>query len=209
MPGETLDVRDEFLEALRSNAMLFDIGLSDGVTERLADYYDLVREHNPILHLVAPSSPEEFATRHILESLAILEFLPPKARFADVGTGAGLPSIPCLIARADLSGALIESKEKKTGFLRAVVRQLQLSARTEIINRQFSEVPRPAVSHVTCRALDRFTQKLPQLLKWSADSTLLFFGGKLLGDELKKNGLHPIEKLMPLSDQRFLFVIQR
>ena len=32
-------------------------------------FYDLIQEHNPILHLVGPMSAEEFAIRHVLESL--------------------------------------------------------------------------------------------------------------------------------------------
>ena len=91
--------------------------LSASSVERLADYYELVQEHNPLLHLVAPCPPEEFAVRHILESLTLLEYLPTGAKFADVGAGAGLPSIPCLLVRDDLRSVLIESKEKKARFL--------------------------------------------------------------------------------------------
>jgi 16S rRNA (guanine527-N7)-methyltransferase len=104
--------------------------------------------------------------RHILESLTLLEFLPRNAKFADVGTGAGLPSIPCLIAREDLRGVLIESKLKKAVFLEEVLSKCALQKRTTIINRQFEEISKPFVSFVTCRALDKFTQKLPKLLRW-------------------------------------------
>lgn len=201
-------MRQELIAALRSNQALFNQSLSDRTIERLADYYEFVQEHNPILHLVAPCSPEEFATRHILESLTLLEFLPTDTRLADVGAGAGLPSVPCLIARPDLQAVLIESKEKKTTFLRTVVAKLGLTDRTKVINKQFSEVTRPHVSHVTCRALDKFAQKLPQLIKWSGDRDLLFFGGPALRDEMQKLGLKAREKLMPLSDQRFLFVVE-
>ena len=200
-------MRQEFMSALRSNQHLFGIELSDDTVERLADYYDLVLEHNPILHLVAPCSPEEFATRHILESLTLLEFLPADARVADVGAGAGLPSIPCLIAREDLSAVLIESKEKKATFLRAAVTALGLESRTKVINKQFSEVTRPHVDSVTCRALDRFAQHLPKLLKWSGDRQLAFFAGPAMRDQMRELGLKVSEKLMPLSEQRYLLVV--
>jgi 16S rRNA (guanine527-N7)-methyltransferase len=199
-------VHEEFVNAIRSHQTEFGLDLSNETIERLAGYYDLVQEHNAILHLVAPSSAEDFATRHILESLTLLEFLPANARFADVGTGAGLPSIPCLITREDLRASLIESKEKKAVFLRQAIAQCKLDGRAELIDRQFSEAKRPDVTYVTCRALDRFTQKLPQLLKWSGDSTLLFFGGPALGAELQHLGLQPKRKLMPLSEQRYLFI---
>lgn len=203
---ENLRVRDEFTKSIKLNQPAFGVDLSDDVIERLADYYELVQEHNPILHLVGPCSPEEFATRHILESLTLLEFLPVSARFADVGAGAGLPSIPCLIAREDLRAVLIESKEKKAAFLRVVMPKLGLENCTKVINKQFSEVTRPHVSHVTCRALDKFSERLRPLLKWSADRELLFFGGKGLRDEMQGLGLRVSEKLMPLSEHRFLFI---
>lgn len=200
-------MRSEFIAAIRSNQHTFHVGLTDEAVQSLADYYDLIQEHNPILHLVGPSTPDEFATRHILESLTLLEFLPPEARFADIGPGAGLPSIPCVIARADLKAVLIESKEKKTDFLRAAVAALGLEERVKVINKQFSEVTRPHVSHVTCRALDKFAERLPKLLKWSGERDLLFFGGPVLRDEMARLGLRFQEKLMPLSEQRFLFVV--
>ncbi|MEP6703870.1 MAG: 16S rRNA (guanine(527)-N(7))-methyltransferase RsmG [Acidobacteriota bacterium] len=208
MTGETSPMRMEFISAVRSHQQTFGVELSDETIERLADYYDLIREHNPILHLVGPCTPEEFATRHILESLTLLEFLPTEARFADIGAGAGLPSIPCLIARKDLKAVLIESKEKKTDFLREAGTRLGLKERSKVINKQFSEVTRPHVSHVTCRALDKFSERLQRLIKWSGERELLFFGGPALRDEIKKLGLRFREKLMPLSEQRFLFVIQ-
>jgi len=202
-------MRDEFITGLRANQAAFGLELSDETINRLADYYELVQEHNPLLHLVGPCSPEEFATRHVLESLTLLQFLPTGARFADIGTGAGLPSIPCLIARDDLHAVLIESKEKKAGFLQTVLADCQLTNRAEIVDRQFSEVKRPDVSYVTCRALDKFTDNLPRLLKWSGDCTLLFFGGPALRQELETRRLRIESRLMPLSSQRYLFRASR
>ena len=135
-----------------------------------------------------------------------LRFLPDNAVFADVGTGAGLPSIPCLIVREDLCGVLIESKLKKTHFLQEVLAELKLTERAGIINHQFEEIEKPSVSFVLCRALDKFTRKLPKLLKWSGKSNLLFFGGNALRGELEKQNVKFNEILLPMSEQRFLFI---
>lgn len=201
-------MREEFIESIQKHQNAFDLNLSESAINSLADYYEIIQEHNAILHLVAPSSAEEFAVRHILESLTLLEFLPKKAKFADVGTGAGLPSIPCLIVREDLRGVLIESKEKKVKFLSEVAEKLNLKNRVLIVNKQFEETEKTNVSFVTCRALDKFTQKLPRLLKWSGKSSLLFFGGNSLREELNKNHIKSKEKLMPMSEQRFLFIVK-
>ena len=200
---------NEFIEAIKHHQTTFGLNLSDEKISLLNDYYQLVQEHNEILHLVAPCDEKEFATRHILESLTMLEFLPNKTRFADIGTGAGLPAIPCLIVRDDLRGILIESKAKKTGFLQKVLEKCHLEKRVKIVNKQFEEVRNFNISYVSCRALDKFTDKLPSILKWSGNCGLLFFGGNNLRESLQKNRLRFKEKLMPLSEQRFLFISKK
>lgn len=200
-------MRSEFIETIKTNQAAFGLNLDDSTTTRLADYYDLVVEHNPLLHLVAPCSPSEFAVRHILESLTLLEHLPKRAKFADIGAGAGLPSIPCLLVREDLGAILIESKEKKAKFLVEALKQPGLETRVEIVNRQFEEADPAGCRFVTCRALDKFTDRLPRLLKWSGTRTKLFFGGPNLRSALEKHRLTFDEKLMPLSEQRYLFVV--
>ena len=199
-------MREEFITEIKNHQETFGLKLADEKIGRLADYYELVQEHNPILHLVAPAPAEEFATRHILESLTLLEYLPKNARFADVGTGAGLPSIPCLIVREDLSAVLIESKEKKTKFLEHAADKLSIADRVKIVNRQFEEAEAADFSYVTCRALDKFSEKLPRLFKWARGRTLLVFGGNSLRDALIKQKVKFDENLMPLSEQRYLFI---
>src|SRR2546421_6694537 len=107
-----------FVIALSENARDFGLELKDSAIARLQSYYELLLKWNDRLHLVAPCSPEEFATRHVLESLLLLRHLPQNARVVDVGSGAGLPIIPCLIMRLDLRATLIESSPRKAVFLR-------------------------------------------------------------------------------------------
>ena len=47
---------------------------------------------------------------------------------SDIGSGGGLPIIPCLIARPDLEATLIESSQKKVVFLREALNRLGLRA---------------------------------------------------------------------------------
>src|SRR5688572_30822477 len=147
-------MRKEFIQAIHANQAAFGVELGNGAVERLGDYFDLVQEHTALLHLVAPCSPEEFAVRHILESLTVLEYVPQNAKFADVGAGAGLPSVPCLLVRDDLKAILIESKEKKSKFLESAVAELGIGERASIINRQFTEADPSGCQVIACRALD-------------------------------------------------------
>ena len=198
----------EIAEAIRTNQNAFGVEVPEEKIERLADYYRLVQENNPILHLVAPCSAKEFAIRHILESLMLLEYLPEAAKFADVGTGAGLPSIPCLIVREDLFAFLIESKQKKIGFLKPALQTMLLSPRARVIHRQFDEVKEDDFSFVTCRALDKFTEKLPRIVKWSGMRKKILFGGPALEEALNSLKLGFEKRLIPMSERRYIFIVE-
>ena len=202
-------MRNEFVSSITEHQSLFDLKIPQDKIEQLADYFAIVQEHNPILHLVGPCSGAEFATRHILESLTLLDFLPKATRFADVGAGAGLPSIPCLLVRNDLQATLIESKIKKTDFLLKAAEQLGIRNRVNVVDRQFEETDSRGHAAVTCRALDKFVNKLPRLLKWAGKRDLLLFGGPSLRSALEKQRLRFQEKLLPLSERRYLFIVRR
>lgn len=204
---ETSNVRDQFINALTEHQTAFGVSLTEDSLRLLADYYKLIESHNPILHLVGPCAPQEFAVRHILESLSLLKYLPEGAKFADVGTGAGLPSIPCLLVRHDLKVVLIESKIRKADFLNEAARVLGIAGRAAIVNKQFNETTPGDSEFVACRALDKFSEKLAGLIKWAGPRTMLLFGGKSLGDVLNRLRLNVASELLPMSNQRYLFTI--
>ncbi len=199
-------MRNEFIDSIVKFQPKFDLEISSEKISLLADYYEFVMENNEFLHLVAPSTPENFAVRHILESLYAAKFLKQNSNFADIGTGAGLPSVPCLIFRDDLRGVLIESKLKKADFLDQVLSKFDLEDRTEIFNRQFEELQTPEVSYILCRALDKFTKKLPKILSWIGKSNFVFFGGNNLFEILQNSAISFEKILLPMSEQRFIFV---
>lgn len=206
MPTSDATDRDSLIATLNERAGLFDISLGEEEASKLADFHAVLSEHNEILHLTAPMTPEEFATRHILESLTLLKHLPEGARFIDVGPGGGLPSIPCLLVRTDLSATLIESSVKKSGYLEKCIETLGLSSRAKVIAKQFEETQTPGADFVTSRALDKFTKKIPALFAWSIGKRKLLFGGPSLAEALAKENIAFESELMPLSEQRYLFV---
>jgi 16S rRNA (guanine527-N7)-methyltransferase len=201
---------DQFSHALRTHAPRYEVELSAPPVQRLSAYYQQVNAWNARLHLVAPCSPAEFATRHVLESMLALPFLPIRARVADVGSGAGLPIIPCLIARSDLTATLIEASAKKSVFLREALHTAGLRERTRVVTERFEKLPAPDAEFITCRALERFTEMFPKLLAWSKPaSTLLFFAGPTLRQEIEKAALNYQAIHVPESEQRFLFIIRK
>ena len=96
-----------------------------------------------------------------------------------------------------MEATLIESSQKKAVFLREALNRVRRTA--TIIARRFEEVEAPQVSFVSCRALEQFTSKVPELIEWAPrGATLLLFGGE---DLVGAKGI-----LIPNSDKRFLYV---
>lgn len=210
MAERKLTPRGEFDKALAERGGRFGVELGEEVRARLCDYFELVTAWNPRLHLVAPCPPTEFAERHVLESLTALPFIPDGANVLDVGSGAGLPVLPCLVARTDVQAVLVEASQKKAVFLREAVSRLGLATRARVLAERFEKVEPPAAVCLTCRAIERFTEILPALVKWSVDvPTLLLFGGESLRERLEAEGLRFETVRVPESERRFLFVVRR
>jgi 16S rRNA (guanine527-N7)-methyltransferase len=210
MAERNLSPREEFDKALAASAEAFGVRLDAETRARLGEYFELVSAWNPRLHLVAPCAPAEFATRHVLESLLALPFLEDGAKVVDVGSGAGLPIIPLLVARADLKAVLVEASRKKAVFLREALSRLGRRESASIAPERFEKIEPPVADFLTCRALERFTEILPELLSWASRvPTLLLFGGEGLREKLEAAGLSFEALRVPESERRLLFVIRR
>jgi hypothetical protein len=93
-------------------------------------------------------------------------------------------------------------------FLLDAADELGLTARATVINRQFAEVPPGDWQFVTARALDKFSERLPRLIKWAGARPMLLFGGENLRAALTQERQQFSSHLMPLSEQRYLFVTE-
>lgn len=210
MADRKLSPAEEFDKALAAHAPEYGVELRDEDRARLGVYFSLVMSWNPRLHLVAPCPPEEFATRHVLESLLALRFLTEGARVVDVGSGAGLPVIPCLAARPDIKATLYESSRKKSVFLGEALRGVGAHERASVNAERFQNAAAPEADFLTCRALERFKETLPEIFEWAAGvETFLCFGGDSLREEIERAALPFEANLIPQSDKRFLFVVRR
>ncbi|SFN96848.1 16S rRNA (guanine527-N7)-methyltransferase [Bradyrhizobium sp. Ghvi] len=92
---------------------------------RLDRYIALLREWQAKTNLVAPSTLPQLWTRHIADSLQLVDLAPSAKRWADLGSGGGFPGIVLACAMAGTPGAnvhLIERIAKKAAFLREAVR---------------------------------------------------------------------------------------
>ena len=74
--------------------------------------------------LIGPREVPRLWERHVLNSAAVAEAVPPGARVVDVGSGAGLPGIPLALARPDITLTLVEPMARRVEFLEEAVLDL-------------------------------------------------------------------------------------
>lgn len=111
---------------LRQKALEMGIELSDSQLECFAVYGQELVSYNEKVNLTAITDPEGIAIKHFVDSIALdkLYELPKGASLADVGTGAGFPSLPLGIVRPDLKITLIDSLAKRITFLALISKLL-------------------------------------------------------------------------------------
>lgn len=139
---------------------LANVGLDDAQLDKFEEFYRLVVEQNRVMNLTAITEPQEFAIKHIIDSLSAWdEELLRGERVADIGTGAGFPAIPLKIFRPRLRFTLIDSLNKRVEFLRRVVTTLELDG-VEVIHGRAEDLAkqkdfREQFDVVTARAVAR------------------------------------------------------
>lgn len=119
--------------------------------EKLDAYVALLLKWQPIKNLVGPSTLPVIWSRHVLDSLQILEFLPDEKIIVDLGSGAGFPGLVIAVMLANRPGAcvhLVESNGRKAAFLREVIRTLNLPA--EVHNCRIEDAKAELPDHIDC-----------------------------------------------------------
>ena len=108
-------------------------------------------------NLIASSTVARIWTRHVADSLQLVDLAPEARVWVDFGAGGGFPGIPIACALVDKSQSmvhLVESNGKKAAFLREAVRITGVSAQVHQERAEkFGERCQETVHVVTARAL--------------------------------------------------------
>lgn len=116
------------MELLKNKATEFGVNLDEKALERFDLYAKLLVEWNEKINLTAITDPDGIVLKHFVDSLSVFSAIniPEGAKSIDVGTGAGFPGIPMLIARPDLKITLLDSTNKKLNVIRDILEKLDL-----------------------------------------------------------------------------------
>ena len=138
-------------EVEKKDGMCYNVGMKDkqpdfSVVKELIEtnrdkfdaFYELLLFYNTRYNLTAITAEKEVYFKHFMDSLAGEHLFLKGARVLEVGSGAGFPSVPLMIARKDLTFTLVESTGKKCDFLRTAQEKLGLNA--EVIHTRAEEL---------------------------------------------------------------------
>lgn len=152
---------------LAVRALSLGVVLDDGQVSLLEGYLELLARWNATINLTAlplEGFPDATLDRLIGEPLMASRFLPAaRSRvgaeegqrgfsMADLGSGGGSPALPLKIIRPDLQLTMIESRDRKSAFLRQAIRTLELLDATAITGR-LEESDTVNIDIITVRAV--------------------------------------------------------
>lgn len=149
----------------------------------LIKYASLVMDYNKNINITGAENIENFIKEHIIDSLLALNIFKNCDNIIDIGSGAGLPSIPLAIVYENKKFALCESKNKKADFLDMAKKELSLN-NIEIKRVNVYEI-KEKYETITARAFSdiKTLLKIFKRLKHK-NSVLIAYKGKL--DKIKE-----------------------
>lgn len=137
------------------------ITLSSVQLAQFETYYRLLVQWNEVMNLTGITEHDAVYEKHFYDSITLAFFMPMDkiATIADIGSGAGFPSIPLKICFPYLKVLIVDSLNKRIQFLNTIVNELQLTdvvcvhGRAEDVARM--EQYRDQFDLVTARAVAR------------------------------------------------------
>ncbi|QHT58655.1 16S rRNA (guanine(527)-N(7))-methyltransferase RsmG [Paenibacillus lycopersici] len=148
-----------FVERLQEQG----VALSSLQLQQFQTYYELLVEWNEKMNLTGITEREAVYEKHFFDSISLSFFVDLKdvSSIADIGSGAGFPSLPLKICFPHLRVTIVDSLNKRIQFLQHVVEQLGLQDVTCVHGRaeDIARLPahRDRYELVTARAVARLS----------------------------------------------------
>lgn len=115
-------------DILRAGFAALHIPAPEEAYARFETYFRALVETNQVMNLTAITEESEVARLHFLDSAALLALTDTAGKkLIDVGTGAGFPGLPVKILRPDTELTLLDSLQKRIGFLAETCEKLGLA----------------------------------------------------------------------------------
>ena len=103
--------------------------------EKFVTLTNYMLEENEKYNLTAIKEPDKIILNHYADCAALAKILPKGAKIADIGCGAGFPTLPVAILRPDLTILGVDSTQKRINYVNAAKDMLGLTGVTAICER--------------------------------------------------------------------------
>jgi 16S rRNA (guanine527-N7)-methyltransferase len=198
---ETNAVQAARAQQLARGVAALSLNVSTAQQQALLDFVTLLYQWNRTYNLTAIPDNHETVALQLLDSLALLPFLPLNCHLLDIGSGGGLPGLPLAIARPTMPVTLLDSNGKKTRFLTHVKQALQLQNVTVVQER----IEHWSVPEATAKDLfisSRALAELTQMVRWTlpmlrAGATIVALKGQYPQAEIE--ALHAMPEATELT----------
>ena len=186
-----MSVTTQHGQELIQGAQQLNVALSKQQQEQLLQYLGLLIKWNKAYNLTAVRNPDEMVSRHLLDSLSVVEYVQLYGdNWLDVGSGGGMPGVPLAIMFPERKFTLLDSNGKKTRFLTQVKLELKLDNLEVIHSRVEAYTPEQAFSGIISRAFS----SLEDFTNWTRHL------GDLQTNWLAMKGVHPDDELQALPE---------
>lgn len=186
-----MTVTTQHADELKHGAELLKITLTAQQQEQLLHYLALLIKWNKAYNLTAVRNPDEMVSRHLLDSLSVIEYVEQYGdHWLDVGSGGGMPGVPLAIMFPQRKFTLLDSNGKKTRFLTQVKLELKLDNLEVIHSRVEAYTPEQSFSGIISRAFS----SLADFTNWTRHL------GDLKSHWLAMKGVHPDDELQALPE---------
>ena len=170
----------EFADKLADRASSAACALDPALVDSLHAYYELLSIWNRKINLTSVNLrdlPPEAVDRLFIEPVAAAQFASSTQRIIDIGSGGGSPAIPFALAARSAALTMVESRTRKSVFLREAARAVRLPA--TVVTSRFEEACenrdlQGAFDLLTIRAVRVEEQTLPQLVRFVSPNGALF-----------------------------------
>ncbi len=103
--------------------------------EKFAALTKRLLEENEKYNLTAITDPDKIILGHYADCAALAQILPKNAKIADIGCGAGFPTLPVAILREDVKITAVDSTAKRINYVSETAELLGLSNVTAVAMR--------------------------------------------------------------------------
>lgn len=93
--------------------------------EALITFAEELKKWNKKINLTAITNDDEIAIKHLVDALFFADFIGTCETVLDIGSGAGIPSIPLKIVKPEMPVVSVDAVAKKIHFQRHIARLLK------------------------------------------------------------------------------------